>query len=192
MHKFIDNRGDEWSVAIEFRTAKRVRDTLGFDLLGKRNIQETLASLRDPLLLVDVLYLLCQPQAEERAIDDVTFGRRLIGDPIEPACVALMRAIIDHFPSERRKLLNKLVDETITQSGAQVAAMVDVLTDEKIAEVVRASFDQNRQADKDDEGGQQIDPPAAAKVIGDDAQQEENGDDVDKVHGGHAVDVVTD
>ncbi|MEM9658880.1 MAG: hypothetical protein AAF961_11010 [Planctomycetota bacterium] len=109
MHKFTDNQGDEWSVWVDTRDAKRVRKLVGVDLLlpDLNAMIETLAG--DPIALVDSLYVICQEQCQQREISDEEFGRRLVGDAIDAATVALLEALADFFPSRRSQLLRTLV-----------------------------------------------------------------------------------
>jgi hypothetical protein len=65
MHKFTDRNGKEWVLDITVSTVKRVRSLTGVDLMGMAG-GDVLDQLgRDPVLLVDVLYAICKPQADE-------------------------------------------------------------------------------------------------------------------------------
>jgi hypothetical protein len=117
MHTFKDNEGRPWTVAINIATAKRVKAVTGinlYDAVG--NGLKSLADLlRDPLTLVDVIYLCCEEQAEAKHVTDVDFGRALAGDVIESAIDAFLQALIDFFPDARtRATLTTLIKKART------------------------------------------------------------------------------
>ncbi|MCR9218211.1 MAG: hypothetical protein NXI14_13545, partial [bacterium] len=76
MRTFKDNQGREWTVEITVAAIKRVRGLAGVDLMevleGSNGLIEKL--VRDPVLLCDVIYAACKPQADERQVTDETFG----------------------------------------------------------------------------------------------------------------------
>lgn len=107
MHTFTDNCGRTWTVTVNVEAVKRVRGLLNVDLLevldGK--LLERLAA--DPILLCDLVYCLCKPEADAKGVSDEEFGRAMAGDAIDGATVALMEELVDFFPRERRRLLAK-------------------------------------------------------------------------------------
>jgi hypothetical protein len=109
MHTFKDREGLEWAVDVNVTSVKRVKSLAGVDLLG---IAEAGGDLirrlaTDPVALVDVLYAVCKPQADERGVTDEQFGRGMAGDSIERAATALMEDLADFFPSGRGSVLRK-------------------------------------------------------------------------------------
>jgi hypothetical protein len=111
MNNFKDANGLAWELALDIVTAKRVKSTLGVDLLA--DVDAVLIKLGDDLvLLVDVLYVLCRPQADARKLSDEDFGRALRGDSIESAALALMQEIADFFPHRKQAALRKLLDKS--------------------------------------------------------------------------------
>lgn len=121
MKTFKDNEGREWSVSINVGTIKRVRGMLNVDLLtvvdGKSDLMSQL--MTDPILLVDVIYVLCKPQADDRNISDEKFGEAMAGDAIEAATDALIGELIDFFPEAKRAVFQMAVNKTKkTQSMA--------------------------------------------------------------------------
>lgn len=103
MHTFKDNQGREWTVEITVAAIKRVRGLAGVDLMevleGSNGLIEKL--VRDPVLLCDVIYAACKPQADERQISDEAFGASMAGDAIEHATAALLEELVDFCPSPR-------------------------------------------------------------------------------------------
>jgi len=104
MKTFTDNAGRDWVIEINVASLKRVKGLTGTDLIAlavsmDTSVAERLAS--DPILLCDVLYAVCKPQADERGISDEEFGRAMAGDAIESATVALLEDIVGFCPSPR-------------------------------------------------------------------------------------------
>jgi len=108
MAEFRDNEGRPWTIQVTTTTLKRVKSLLGFDL-GKMAADGSLYKVLadDPILLCDLLYAICKPQADERKLSDEDFGRGLAGDAIDAATTALMEGLIDFFPKGRRELHRK-------------------------------------------------------------------------------------
>jgi hypothetical protein len=103
MRTFKDNQGREWTVEITVAAIKRVRGLAGVDLMevleGSNGLIEKL--VRDPVLLCDVIYAACKPQADERQVSDEAFGASMAGDAIEHATAALLEELVDFCPSPR-------------------------------------------------------------------------------------------
>ena len=112
MKTFKDNAGRDWTIAVNVASIKRLRDTLEVDLMGVIEGDLLQRLYADPVLLVDVVYVLCKPQADKAQVTDVQFGEAMGGDAIELATAALVDEIIDFFPNRRdreraRKVLAK-------------------------------------------------------------------------------------
>ena len=107
MRTFTDNTGRAWTLAINVDAVKRVKGLLSVDLMEavEGKLLERLIS--DPVLLCDVVYCLCKPQAEAANVSDEDFGRAMAGDAIEQATTAMLEELVDFFPSRRRGLLAK-------------------------------------------------------------------------------------
>ena len=105
MKSFTDNKGRTWTLEVTVATVKRVRALCKVDLysiveLDKNNkpsaeLLERLSS--DPVLLVDVLFAVCKPQADKLGITDEDFGESMAGDAIEHATTALLEEIIERL-----------------------------------------------------------------------------------------------
>ena len=118
MHIFKDNQGRSWNFALNVWEMKRIRASLGVDLvnavaLGKDgNVQADLVDriANDPCLLVDILWVVCEEQAKEDGVSDVDFGSSLAGDAVEEATRAFLDELVDFFPGARRLFLCKAVE----------------------------------------------------------------------------------
>jgi hypothetical protein len=118
MKCFKDNKGRNWTIVVNVATVKRVRSLLDINLLdvvkldanNKPNVDllEQLAS--DPVLLCDVIYCICKPEADAQNISDEDFGMAMGGDAIEHATTALLEELVDFFPEAKRLVLRKLMN----------------------------------------------------------------------------------
>ena len=117
MRQFTDNKGRTWDVELNVRQMKRVRDVLGVDLVNVITADrdggvatDTLDRVaNDPILLVDILWVLCEGQAKPAGVTDEDFGSALAGDSITEATKAFLDELVDFFPGARRLILKKAV-----------------------------------------------------------------------------------
>ena len=125
MKTFKDNAGRTWTVGVDVAAIKRVRSLLDVDLMGavEGKLLERLVS--DPVLLCDVIYCVCKPEADSRGVSDEDFGRAMAGDAIEHATTALLEELVDFFPQARRRLLRKALAKlkTLEARVLEVAEM---------------------------------------------------------------------
>ena len=63
----------------------------------------------DPVLMCDILFAVCKPEADQRGLSAEDFGCGLAGDAIEFATDALLEEITDFFPRSRRQLLSAVL-----------------------------------------------------------------------------------
>ena len=113
MKAFTDNANRSWNVEINVAAIKRVRDLSEIDLL--EIIEGTLIEklISDPVLLCDIIYIVCKPQADERNVTDEQFGQAMAGDAIEHATTALLEELVSFCPSPRdRKNLGRVLEAT--------------------------------------------------------------------------------
>ncbi len=107
MKTFTDNAGRTWTIAINVDCIKRVKTLLSVNLLDaiEGKLIEDLVS--DPVLLCDVIYAVCKPEADTTEVSDEEFGRAMAGDAIDNATTALLEELVDFFPSGKRQVLAK-------------------------------------------------------------------------------------
>ena len=113
MKTFTDNAGRTWTVTLNVDAIKRVRGLLDVDLL--EIVEGTLIEklIRDPVLLCDVVYAVCKPEADSKGIKDEDFGRAMAGDAIEHATRALLEELVGFSPSPRdRANLGRVLETT--------------------------------------------------------------------------------
>lgn len=112
MKMFKDNAGRTWTVSVTVASIKRVRDLCGVDLLdivqsGKSDDGLIARLATDPVLLCNVVYALCQPEAAAAGVSDEQFGEAMGGDALDGATTALLEDLVAFFPSARRQVLGK-------------------------------------------------------------------------------------
>ena len=107
MRTFVDNAGRTWTIVINVDAVRRVRALLKVNLLQavEGKLIEQLVS--DPVLLCDILFCLCQPEADPRGVTDEDFGRAMGGDAIDRATTAFLEELVDFFPFAKRRVLTK-------------------------------------------------------------------------------------
>ena len=151
MKCFKDNRGRSWTIALNVYEMKRIRATLGIDLVNvvtldrdgdvKVDLVDRIAN--DPCLLVDILWVLVEPQAREDGVSDVDFGSSLAGDAITEATGAFLDELVDFFPGAKRLFLKKAVEVSRKYTGEMTAALEKALEspelDARIAESIGSS-----------------------------------------------------
>jgi len=105
-HKFKDNEGREWSLALNGWQLKNLKERINFDA---RDSQSILQAANDPAILCDVLFVLCEDQCKAAGVSGRQFGESLGGDAIESAAEAYIQATIDFFPQRQRQAIQMML-----------------------------------------------------------------------------------
>lgn len=145
MKTFRDSKGREWAVEINVETVKRVKSRLGVLLTeildDKLELLSKLAGA-DPILLCDVLFVVCEPEAITKNVDSEDFGRSLAGDAILNGSDALLAELADFFPNPRTRAivanLRGKAKATMDAMLRRAGQAVENLDPEKIAEQVES------------------------------------------------------
>lgn len=150
MKSFTDNTGRTWPLSVTVGTIKRVRALCSVDLAGvisiesgaqpKVDLLERLGS--DPVLLVDVLYAVCKPEADAKGVSDEEFGQAMSGDAIEMATTALLDEVIDFFPETKRKVFRKILDASRRFENRDKKALQTLLDDPALDGKIDAALEQ--------------------------------------------------
>jgi len=163
---FNDNTGRSWDVTINVAAIKRVRDLVGVDLLEV--VEGTLIDklIRDPILLCDIVYAVCKPQADEHEVSDEAFGQAMAGDAIEHATTALLEELVSFCPSPRdRKNLGRVLKATnrvMERARDLVEQKLDSGELDRIAEEAMANPEAQLPVDAGASSGS---PPASSESI---------------------------
>jgi len=117
MKTFSDITGRSWTVTVNIDAIKRVKTLIGTNLLDAIEGKLLEQLIADPVLLCDILYCLCKPQADSQNVSDEDFGRAMAGDVIEAATTAFLEELADFFPSQKRLLLRKALGKLRTMEA---------------------------------------------------------------------------
>jgi len=134
MQKFIDRRGRVWIVDIDNTTLRRVKALTDVRLLDAIDGDLISQLSSDPLILGDVLFAICKPQADQQDVDDDSFAEGLAGDAIDEACKAMVDALVAYFPESRRRLLRKAADKQKMIETRGLAAIEKRLDDPNLVD----------------------------------------------------------
>ena len=115
MRQFKDNAGRTWTIAVNVDSIKRVKALVKDDDGDPVNLLAAVEGrlleklVESPILLCDVVYALCKPDADTLKITDEDFGRAMAGEAIDGATAALLEDLSDFFPASKRPMLQTAV-----------------------------------------------------------------------------------
>lgn len=134
-HTFHDSQGRQFTVELNIRQARKLRDELELDVFSEQVFHRIAG---DPILLCDAIYLLVEGQCREYEISDEDFGRALAGDAIAEATDAFLEELVDFFPNPRTRGLMK---QTLARMRESEAAAVSQVTEalEEVERTIRAN-----------------------------------------------------
>ena len=156
MRGFKDQQGRTWSISVNLRSVKNVREQCDILLTalfddGAKLLQEL---SHDYVKIAEVLWILCEGQAADKkwsktvdgksqekvGVTPDEFGESLGGDSLGEAVEALVRATADFFTSpEQRRVLNKTIDMMMS-TGVHAVMMVETMVDEQNPESLAQNF----------------------------------------------------
>jgi len=147
MRTFKDNAGRTWSLTLNVWTVKKVRDLLGLDLLDLGGDAATrdkpgllFRLIADPVLLVDVLYVVCRDQADGASVTDEQFGRAMGGDAIDAATKAFLEELADFTPSPRDRARARKVIETTWAMIDKAQDVLDAKAEKELPAAVESAL----------------------------------------------------
>lgn len=148
MKRFTDNAGRAWDIEINVAALKRVKGLTGVDLLGVLDGTLIEQLIRDPVLLCDVIFAACKPEADRQGITDEEFGRAMAGDAIEHAAAALLDEIVSFCPSPRdRAALGRVLAATRTAMDRARDLVETRLDDGELEKAIEAALLQETPGD---------------------------------------------
>ena len=103
-------------------------EVIGYLDKGENVILTRIAS--DPVLLVDVLFLVCCFRDGASTVTDDDFAESIVGDVIDDASLALLTGIAEFFPTSRRLPMLKAVEMTRAAMKEYRESMTATLTGE--------------------------------------------------------------
>jgi hypothetical protein len=129
MRQFKDSEGRSWDIKVTTNVIERAKSLINVDITDL--YMETGSRVfADPVLLVNLLFVVCKDQAEKRELTDVQFGEAMFGDALQDGANALMESVADFFPSSKRKMLDaqrlkakELGEAAISKATAAIEAL---------------------------------------------------------------------
>ena len=129
MKEFSDNTGRTWAVTVNVAVVKRVHSLLGVhlgDVVGGNLAQRM---IDDPVLMVDVIFAILKPEADERGVDDEEFARSMGGDALDNAMEAFLDEMVNEYlPPTKARLFAKAMTKYRAMMD-QVASRAEKLID---------------------------------------------------------------
>lgn len=96
MARFIDSRGDAWTIQLDLGLCRRLARTVSIDVMNPSDYQTLICSVSARL---EYAFAACSDRATELGVNDLNeFGRRL-GDAATDCSDALQEALITFYQS---------------------------------------------------------------------------------------------
>lgn len=143
MATFEDQTGRTWSIKLSAPLIHAVREDFRIDLVNLE--KDPLSQMRnDPMVLVDVVEVLCREEISRVGLSPTEFAEKLPVPP-DPMLEAVREAIIDFFPTGRASHVREVLagyDSMAEKADAIVAAKMDsILKDPKLHRRMKESGD---------------------------------------------------
>jgi len=122
MQTFTDITGRKWTVVITIGTVKRVKARLHLDML---DIESVMKQVQDFIFLCDVLYVVCQDEADKLGITDEQFGHLLGGPVLLQAKEAFIEAYMAFFPDPKIGAKLRVVTDKYNVVGDKMLALLE-------------------------------------------------------------------
>lgn len=106
MPKFTDAKNRAWDLTLNVGSLRRIRSMTETDLanLWTPKAGELLDRLvQDPILVCEMVYAVCKPQADAAGLTDEQFYEALAGDCIDQAGAALLEGAQSFCPNPRAR-----------------------------------------------------------------------------------------
>ena len=140
MQKFKDFNDREWTIDLNIASAREIRRRMAtidslkdVDFLDHSSM---LMALNDVFFAADLLFLVCEKQANERGIDDESFGRSLRGDVLFDAVAAFVAEYVDFFPDPTIREKIRIVAEKNRELQARLYDALAKVTDDTIEKIL--------------------------------------------------------
>ena len=121
--KSFQGKTQRWELTLTIATARRIKGLLRFDLLKPNDpvdpqLDNTPLVARlytDPAAMVDVLFVMCQTQADQVGIDDVQFAEELDGPDGDGSA----------YKAAKNQFFEELVHFFLTSGHEDIAAVIN-------------------------------------------------------------------
>ncbi len=138
--QFTDERNRTWRLELNYSLAKRLRDVTGLDFVNYQDGKALLAIHDSDEKLVQVLWLLCEPQAQAASVSEEEFGAGLGGDALEQGIEALEQALLNFSRPAKRQAIAAIRDKAHELVAAQTNLTETKLRSPKVTEFLAAKL----------------------------------------------------
>lgn len=123
---FTDSTNKTWSLSLTAPLVRKIQQATTINLTNlKADPFEKLAM--DPLLLADVLWMICETEATKSGLDAEQFLTQ-IAPNIDDAVTALEAAVANFFPASKRSLILSLRSQNETMTKNATTKAMETLT----------------------------------------------------------------
>lgn len=136
--EFTDSKARVWRLEFNIPICRRLKSEVGFDIGDLQEGKALIQMVMDPMKFAQVLWLLCESQADRDKVTEEQFGQSLNGDALDDAFVALNGAVVNFTPSHLRAAAMKVVaatDQAMQASGKAMVRAIESQADQ-ITEVI--------------------------------------------------------
>lgn len=140
--RFTDQRGRVWQLELNYSLAKRLRDVTGLDFVNYQDGKALLAIHDSDEKLVQVLWLLCEPQAQAVSVSEEVFGAGLGGEALEQGIEALEQALLNFSRPAKRQAIAAIRDKAHELVAAQTNLTETKLRSPKVKEFLQAKLEE--------------------------------------------------
>lgn len=145
MRTFKDRKEGEWTIDLNITSMEHVQQQLDVNMMLDDRLLLHLGD--NPILLRDVLFVLCKEQADERKIDVEAFGKLFAGNSVMDATNALMGELVDFCPSPVRREAWREAQRKTARGDEMMAKVLakkfPKMTDEKLEALMKQVLDSN-------------------------------------------------
>lgn len=141
MASFQDKNGNEWSIHLDGPSIIAVRMDADPEFL-KGDPVETIERLRvDLVLLCEVVHALCKKQIAEKGMTDEQFYKGVIGDTIDTATDALLKAVLDFIPAHTRNIVATCAAQNAKIREMATAKAIEAINDADLLKQVELDLE---------------------------------------------------
>jgi hypothetical protein len=140
LSQFVDQRGRTWRLELNYSLAKRLREVTSLDFVNYQDGKALLAIHDSDEKLVQVLWLLCESQAQASSVGEEEFGAGLGGDALEQAIEALEQALINYSRPARRQAMQAIRDKAHELVAAQTDLATTKIRSPKVTQLMEAKI----------------------------------------------------
>lgn len=135
--QFEDREGRTWSLRITVKDARRVQDETGINVLTMDGLQRV---VDNPLELYEVLWVLCEDQADRAGVSPEEFGEAIDGEALSGATDALVEALENFIPPQKRRMMRALRGRAQEIDAEQTEEMVEAIENGEMDGMLREMF----------------------------------------------------